>query len=474
MYAMANLPWADSMLALHRQIEQLAGAYEAIEFRLLLGSSESGRRTTEGAYFEPTVESLPRDLRVAFEVPLLIQGRMTVVQFLALLQNWRDGQPFKFDTYEFAAPEITSTLSWDQDIPAGHLFNRLINPLPPTDTEYRFHRLTGGSGANTLIRDQLNSVATSMGTTPYNLIERYMGMSWDGSTRYLTAVVPIPATMLEPQRQADGGVQVCMRYRRPFQTEDFWVRVSPEVWRSSLPKVSISGESPDSFGWYRACTRVEIPLDKPDVNVWAGRVDSTQLYDWHVLNRVETPAPPEATTRTFLTSWNRLATRRPAALLSDPTKAATGRGAANVDVAAELLLLHGLAALGYPTFYGPSPFETSGVDIMAFDVSTKTALAVSVTVTEAIADKIGKLVLLKGELSAAIGSSWRLTLVVVTIQARDSLVPARLQEASDANVIVLTGEDLKSLMDESPDLRPFEQALHRAAGIHPAASSAPG
>jgi hypothetical protein len=168
-----------------------------------------------------------------------------------------------------------------------------------------------------------------------------------------------------------------------------------------------------------------------------------------------------------------LATRRPADLLSDPTKAATGRAAGNVGVAAELLLLHGLAALGYPTFYGPSPFETSGVDIMAFDAFTATAFAISVTVTEAIADKIGKLVLLREELQAAVGGSWRLTLVVVTIQAKAALVPARLKEASDSNVTVLTGEDLKVLMDDSPDVRPFGQALHRVVWSIPAVPIVP-
>jgi hypothetical protein len=111
---------------------------------------------------------------------------------------------------------------------------------------------------------------------------------------------------------------------------------------------------------------------------------------------------------------------------------------------------------------------------MAFDLSTETAFAISVTVTEAIADKIGKLVLLREELEFAVGAGWRLTQVVVTIQARAALVPARLKEASDANVTVLTGEDLKVLMDESPDLRPFEQALHRGREVYPTGPSVPG
>jgi len=470
---MANLPWAEALEALESEVGRLRDAWEAVEFRLLMGSTNPP--VTEGAYFEPTVEPLPGDLRVAFDIPLLLQGRMTAIQFLALLQKWTGGQAFSFGGYDFVAPEITGTLSWDKDVPSTHLFNRPLNPLPPTDTEYRFHRLTGGGGTpNTTVRDQINTIAYSMGTTPYSLLEKYMGMGWDGSIKNFSAVVPIPATMLQPLRQADSQVQVCMRYRRPFQTTDFWVRASPEVWRSSLPKVSVLDESPDGAGWYRACATVDVPTDKSDLNVWAGRADSIQLYDWHVLSRIETPATTEATTRTFLASWNRLATRRPSALLSDPTKAATGRGPANVAAAAELLLLNGLAALGYPTFYGPSPFETSGVDIMAFDATTKTAFAISVTVTEAIADKIGKLVMLRKELDVEVGEDWHLSLVVVTIQPRGALVAARLKEANDDNVNVLTGEDLQPLMDESPDLRPFEQALHRHRQFYPSAPSLPG
>jgi hypothetical protein len=466
---MANLKWPDSIDALHDQVERFRDAWGAVEFRLLLGPGQSDR-PTEGAYFEPTIEPLPGNVRVAFDLPLLIQGRMTAIQFLALLKNWRDGQSFRFGEYEFAAPEITGTLSWDQDIPAGQLFNRLINPLPPTNTEYRFHRLTGGGGSsNTGIRDQLNSVAQAMGTTPYNLLERYMAMGWDGAMKYLTAVMPIPATMVMPQRLPDAAVQVCLRYRRPFQSEDFWVRVSPEVWRFDLPKALLTGETPDGAEWFRSCAIVDMEVDQPTINIWAGRADSTRLYDWHVLNRVETPAAPEAATRAFLASWNRLATRRPAAVLSNPAKAATGRGAGNVDVAAELIVLHGLAALGYATFYGPTPFETPGVDIIAFDVSTNTAFAISVTVGEAIGDKVGKLRLLRDELAAAIGPGWQLAMVLVTIQPRDALVAARLQEASDEDVNVLTGEDLQPLMDESPDIRPFEQALHRRRQVYPSA-----
>lgn len=112
----------------------------------------------------------------------------------------------------------------------------------------------------------------------------------------------------------------------------------------------------------------------------------------------------------------------------------SGRGDANVGVAAELLVLHGLAGLGYPTFYGPNPFETSGVDIMAFDSLTRTAFAISVTVTDAIGDKISKLVLLRNELQAAVGDDWRLALVVATIQPEAGLITSRLKEAADADV----------------------------------------
>lgn len=469
---MPNLTWSAAVEVLREHVEQLKDSWEAVEFRLLLEQGENDRTTTIGAYFEPTIEPLPGDLRIAFESPLLVQGRMSVIQFLALANSWRGGRAYRFGAYEFTPPNVSS-VTWDQDIPAGNLFNRLINPLPTTDTEYRFHRLTGGSGSvDTKTRDQLSRVAGSMGTSPYHLLEQYMGMSWDATTNYLTAVLPIPATMLLPRADpANSKLHVCMRYRRPFQAKDFWVRVSAGIWRSSLPTVSLADEGPDIQGWYQACTPVDVSKDNAVLNVWAGRINSTQLYDWHVLHRQETPAAQEPTTRTFLAAWNRLATRRPAALLGDPAKAATGRMAANVGVAAELLVLHGLAGLGYPTFYGPSPFETSGLDIMAFDAASGTAFAISVTVTEAIGDKIGKLMLLRKELEAAVGKEWHLSLAVVTIQPRDGLVAARLKEANDDNVNVLTGEDLQPLMDESPDLRPFEQALHRRRQVYP---SAPG
>lgn len=292
-----------------------------------------------------------------------------------------------------------------------------------------------------------------------------MGMGWDGSIGNLSAVVPLPATMLQPSRQPEERLRVCVRYRRPFLVPDFWVRASADVWRTSLPKINLTDEQPDGHGWYRGCALVDAPSDEAALNVWAGRQGSSQLYDWHVVERVETvaaaPHQPESTTRAFLSAWNRLATRRPASLLGDAAKAATGRGGANVDVAAELLVLNGLAALGYPTFYGPSPFETPGVDIMTFDFSTQSAFAISVTITEAITDKIGKLRLVEPEVAAAIGDTWRLNLIVITIQPKGVLLPSRLQEASEAGVTVLTGEDIRSLMDEEPDLRRFEQALHR-------------
>jgi hypothetical protein len=472
---MANLPWADALEALESEFKRIGDGWEAVEFRLLMGSTNPS--VTEGVYIEPTIEPLPGDLRVAFDSPLLLQGRMSVIQFLALLETWTEGRAFSFGGYDFVAPEITGTLSWDKDVPSTHLFNRLLNPLPPTDTEYRFHRLMGGGGTpNTTVRDQINTIAYAMGTTPYNLLEKYMGMGWDGSIMNFSAVLPLPATMLKPSRLAEDRLRVCVRYRRPFLIQDFWVRASTDVWRSSLPKVNLTDEQPDGSGWYRGCAVVDAPSDEVALNVWAGREGSSQLYDWHVIERVEAAATPqpERTTRAFLSSWNRLATRRPASLLGDPAKAATGRSGANVDVAAELLVLNGLAALGYPTFYGPSPFETSGIDIMTFDVSTQTAFAISVTVTEAITDKIGKLRLVKPEVAAAIGEAWRLELIVITIQPKEILLPSRLQEASEAGVSILTGEDLRSLMDEEPDLRPFEQALRRGPEVRASKISFPG
>src|SRR5258708_4971004 len=140
---MSNLAWAPAMQVLQKQTEQLSETWEAVEFRFLLGESDGDSSRVEGAYFELTFEPLPGELRVALDAPLLLQGRMSVVQFVSLLKRWFDGQHFAFGGYKLTPPEIAS-LSWDQDIPAAHLFDRPINPLPPTDTEYRFHRLTGG------------------------------------------------------------------------------------------------------------------------------------------------------------------------------------------------------------------------------------------------------------------------------------------------------------------------------------------
>ena len=84
---MTNLDWPSAMDALLRSTSDLGDAWEAVEFRFLLGPAHSGFVVPEGAYFEPTIEPLPGDLRVAFETPLLLQGRMSVMQFVCRLQT---------------------------------------------------------------------------------------------------------------------------------------------------------------------------------------------------------------------------------------------------------------------------------------------------------------------------------------------------------------------------------------------------
>ena len=84
---MTNLDWPSAMDALLRSTSDLGDAWEAVEFRFLLGPAHSGFVVPEGAYFEPTIEPLPGDLRVAFETPLLLQGRMSVKQFVCPPSN---------------------------------------------------------------------------------------------------------------------------------------------------------------------------------------------------------------------------------------------------------------------------------------------------------------------------------------------------------------------------------------------------
>jgi hypothetical protein len=334
--------------------------------------------------------------------------------------------------------------------------------LPNEQSDYRVHRLVGNAGqVSQEVRDKLNASAYSLGTTPAYVNQQYMNLVWDASSFMFVANMPIPAAMNAVYKPEVQMFTTSIKYRRPLRPDQFWVQNSTDKWRASLERLAVEDEVEAGDGWYEAARADTIPNDASATNVWGGRVGSSQLYDWHLRVALSERMSPRESLSTFLGTFTRLAKRKPSQLLAEPAKAPTGRGHADVDIAAEILVLNALAALGYPAFYGPHKFETPGVDFVAFDIEGQIAYAISVTTGEDIIAKLGKLLIVRPEISKGLGDKWQLRMVIITTLPRGSLVGAAIESASKENVLVLSGDDLSSLMEESPDAYPFGEALRR-------------
>jgi hypothetical protein len=130
----------------------------------------------------------------------------------------------------------------------------------------------------------------------------------------------------------------------------------------------------------------------------------------------------------------------------------------------EVAVANACGGLGYAVLFGGTVLGTQGVDLVAFDQRRGTAYAISVTVSNDIADKLRELKLVRGQLDVGLSASWKVKPVIITGQPAARLLQGDRQSADQERTLLLTLEDLQGLIEEPVDLDALDAALQREAG----------
>ena len=457
---MANLAWAEGLEQMRKQIALLGEAWPVVAFRFSGTLEEPKTLKLVGVHLQGTFENRSGELSEAFDPPTVLEGFMSSLQLQNLLAVWRDGKEFRFGDWAIYPP-IISSLEWSPDLPASWLWNPLLFP-PPSTGQFRFHRLSGGGAIDQTWREQVSAAAASVGMTPQAWSQAYLGLMWDASASVFMGILPIPASMDSRYDLDTQNLVTEFRFKRPLSAAGLWVRVSPGEFRASLAKLPMLDESDDKDGWLVGRRVDEVAPKHEEINVWGGREASSQPFDWHRSVRLSEKATIEGSLRAFLGTWYGLAGKTPGALVSAAVQGATGRSQHQlVESAAELLILNSMAAMGCSVFFGPKPLDTRGIDCMAFDRANRKAYPISVTIGNDIAEKARKWLEVREEVLSAVEEHWSVHPVIVTAQPVGNILTTDLRSTTEAGVLVLTAENLSSLSDEPPDIRPFWNAINR-------------
>jgi hypothetical protein len=461
----ANLSWSDGIECLRSQVVILGDAWPAVAFRLTGPLKGPNSLNTMGVHLEGTFENRTGELTEAFDPPVVLEGFMTAIQVTNLLAHWREGQDFRFGDWTLSAPSVVNT-EWTPDMPTSWLWNPLLYPSAGTG-QFRVHRLSGSGPMDQAWREQVAAAAASVGMTPQTWSQAYLGLTWDGSASHFMAIFPIPATMSARYELTSQSLLTEVRFRRPLQVQEFWIRMSPGQWRVSLERLPLQHETSDQDGWAIASRVDAMPPDHEEMNLWGGRDRSTLPFDWNLTLGLSERATVEGSLRAFLSTWYELSGKTPGALVGSAVSGATGRGQHQmVESAVELLVVNSLAALGCSVFFGAKPLDTRGLDCMAFDRANLNAFPISVTIGNDIGEKIRKWLEVRSEIASGIGDHWTLHPVVITAQPMSNVMPADIRSATEAGVLVLTAESLACLTNEPPDVRSFWESINRSAAAY--------
>lgn len=457
-----SLPWAEALARLASEGGRLRESWPIVAFRIV-GAVNGSAMQPWAAYFEAQLSEGHGDIEEVFENPRVLQGSMTGIQFFRLVDAWRTREAYNFGKWEFQPPNI-EWLQWEPDILVANLWGPLVQEPPPHDGGYRLHRLMGtGAQLEETARVQIQQAAAAFQMAPYQWSQSYLGLTWDSSNLYCLMVFPIAASIEAALDRDRGVVQVSFYFRAPFEPQDFWCQVAQGKWQATVAKRSPVLKQPSSpDGWFSSSVELDYPREAEEINVWAGRQNSTTVFDWHLRLRVSPTVTAESSLMNFLPAWYRLAGKPMGGPLDSVARAATGRTDGHkVESLLEVAIVNACASLGYAVFYAGTALQTTGVDCMAFDLSERSAFALSITIGNDVADKATKWLLVHLEVAGAIGSQWKLRPVVITALRYQSLLQAELSSASEAGVLVLTAEDLTFLSDQTPDVTSFAEALRR-------------
>ncbi len=455
------LPWMEGIDRVIGRLSQLAGMWQSVRIRILaLPDQEgSGSWRLHGAHFQLSPTSDHARLKARIADPLLLEGSLSIDQFIECVFDWSRGNASRVGDYSLLPPADISGTEWQTLAPEDPNSYPFLEALPEHQAGYRVDRLTAWSAPiSGEVFNRLLQVITQThpeeNWTSWALA--FMGMNWRLDAPYLLIQLPLCVGVDGRFDEAAGRPEVLITYRRPLRVGDFEVRIGAGPWDGSQEPIRPNTETSLDNGWILTT----VGETEASASRWTGWVTlrgSRDPFQWAVQIWATEPETADRQRAAFLGAWYALANRRFSSDLAQLPS--VPRGGQRTPDALEMALANACTSAGLQVLFGGSTLSTPGVDFVAFDELPATAYAVSVTSWNNVGKKLEEVLRVRQQIADALAPSWALVLVIASSDSRTQLRASAVADSAASGVTLLTAEDLTPLTTEPPDVEAWLQVL---------------
>ena len=459
----SNPTWPEALECVGAKCKASSDMWPFVHFRIVADSSvKSGAESILLAHFEAATGTRQATAKLLTKNPKVLEGTVPVAEFIALIQAWRDDNPATLAQWQLEPPRgFQNTHMWmGEDMPDEPSQYPLLDPPPPHQSAYLVDRIAGsGEQFDTTLYNQLMAIMTETSENHWQWLLDYAGVRLSNlQSRYLLIQLPIAVGVDASFKPETSTVEVTVLYRSPLTTESFGVRIGSGRWDTSLSPLVAQGGSTDGDGWHVALFSAH--QDGAGLRkVWVSRTDSQRDFDWEVSVDLGQPQTADQRRLDFVRFWYDLAggKRTLGSGVKDrpPNQQAGGESADSL----ELAVANALAGLGWPSVFGGTALKTPGVDLVAFDSSTKRAYAISATIANDIGSKLREWLRVRASVQDVLTPLWQVQPVIVTTSSLDACLASDLEDARGELVLVIGADSLECLSESPPDLLQFKAAL---------------
>jgi hypothetical protein len=459
-----NLTLGDGLDRVSRWMLAHVGMWPAVAFRVLAVEEDDGGLVPTmrllAAHFQasPTPQAINSKIRLP--APTVIEGAIAIKEFATLIDRWTAGAAGLIDHWLLKAPNGLANFWWQHDVPVADGQFPLIEDLPEYPTTFREARLSGSGEqidqtTRSWLQDRLYDLDSSRAHAAV-FSRDYLSLAWGMDSTYLLIQLPL-ALALDARYDADEHqVLVRTHYRPPIKPHDLEVRVGSGLYDASLPVLVPVPAGRDDHHWDLAVNQVSRDPGG-SAKVWLSRVGMEAAFGWELTVDLGRAKSPELRRERFLETWYAIG-RRAFAEEVETRMPGTGKGDRPGD-AFELAIANACGALGFGVLFAGHLLQSAGVDIIAFDYTTKRVYAISATVGNDIAGKLRALLGMEQYLERGLAPEWLPRPVILTSQPGASLVEQDLRSCYARKVLVLASEQLAPLKETPPDLPLFGRFL---------------
>lgn len=459
---MAHVKWSEGIQSLLETCSQYSGMWPTVSFRILgQPLDEPNKLLAAVVHFQAITDALHESVRITMSDPCVIEGTVSIVNYVALLESWRQGSSGDLVGWTVEPPQIQN-VDWEPNIPSSWLWNSALEDVTGIDGPYICCRLSGRG------RDSLHDVDSAVVDSARALqisrdewMEEYVGITISPVVEpFLYVLLPIAVGLQGQYDPIEDRCSATLTYRSPYQIGDFWIRLGTGRWESGLPEHHFQKEEDKEHEWKQArftYDATHLATGADTLNIWVGAGDDNSRFMWSTRVSLKSTQSADDIRRRFLARWYGLVNQSIATHILPGREGRKNRSDRTQD-RFEVALSNVCGALGYAVLFGGRALSTSGADFVAFDATRSRAYVFSVTLSNNVNEKLRTLKLFLHDIGDA-STGYMLCPIVVCQVARECFLPEDLRNAQECSISVLGQEDLEPLTVEPVDLERFEEKL---------------